>query len=185
MDKVDGKPESASEGADDGAAGSLEPGVDRPRWRQVSETGDNLRYEDFLSFRVGRLNTLIQREVTSRYLEPAGLAHPEWRVLARLASRSSLEMRELTRISLMDKAAISRAVDALIEKGYAERHADPANAKRRIVAITPAGRRVMRKVLPQAHAAQARMLRLLDENERVVLEAVMAKLTQALLNGQG
>jgi DNA-binding MarR family transcriptional regulator len=185
MDKVDGKPESASEAASDRADAPPEAGLDRPRWRHVSETGDNLRYEDFLSFRVGRLNTLIHREVTTRYLEPAGLAHPEWRVLARLASRSSLEMRELTKVSLMDKAAISRAVDALLEKGYAERHADPANAKRRIVAITPAGRRVMRKVLPQAHREQARLLRLLDENERVVLEAVMAKLTNALLNGQG
>lgn len=174
----------AGGGADEPAAPRAdEPGTDRPRWRHVSETGDNLRYEDFLSFRVGRLNTLIHREVTMRYLEPAGLAHPEWRVLARLASRSSLEMRELTRVSLMDKAAISRAVDSLIDKGYAERHADPANAKRRIVAITPAGRRVMRKVLPQAHRAQAALLLQLDENERVMFEAVMAKLTRALLNG--
>jgi DNA-binding MarR family transcriptional regulator len=183
MDRIDGSEKEGDERAGARGAEAAEPGVDRPRWRHVSETGDNLRYEDFLSFRVGRLNTLIHREVTTRYLDPAGLAHPEWRVLARLASRSSLEMRELTRVSLMDKAAISRAVDSLLAKGYAERHADPANAKRRIVAITPAGRRVMRKVLPQAHQAQAALLRLLDENERVMLEAVVAKLTNALLKG--
>ena len=183
MDRVDGSDRQGGPGPGHEAQASAEPGLDRPRWRHVSVTGDNLRYEDFLSFRVGRLNTLIHREVTLRYLEPAGLAHPEWRVLARLASRSSLEMRELTRVSLMDKAAISRAVDSLLAKGYAERHADPANAKRRIVAITPAGRRVMRKVLPQAHQAQAALLRVLSEDERVMLEVVMAKLTNALLEG--
>lgn len=183
MERVEGNDRPGGEGAPQRVEGGAAPGLDRPHWRDVSETGDNLRYEDFLSFRLGRLNTLIHREVTLRYLDPAGLTHPEWRVLARLASRSSLEMRELTRISLMDKAAISRAVDALLDKGYAERHADPANAKRRIVAITPAGRRVMRKVLPQAHKAQAALLRLLDENERVMFGAVMAKLTNALLDG--
>lgn len=154
-----------------------------PQWRSVSESGDNLRYEDFLSFRLGRLTTLVQRECSARYLEPSGLSLPEWRVLARLASRSSLEMRELTRISLMDKAAISRSVDTLIEKGYAERYTDPAHAKRRIVAITPAGRRVMKKVLPIAHKEQAALLRLLSPEERELLGRVITKLTAALLDG--
>lgn len=154
-----------------------------PRWRSVSELGDNLRYEDFLSLRLGRLTTLIQRQCTASYLEPSGLSLPQWRVLARLASRSSLEMRELTRISLMDKAAISRSVDTLIEKGYAERYTDPAHAKRRIVAISPAGRRVMRKVLPLAHKEQAALLRLLSPEERELFGHVIAKLTAALLNG--
>jgi DNA-binding MarR family transcriptional regulator len=174
MDKITEGPEADATPVD---------GAAPPRWRNVSETGDNLRYEDFLSFRLGRLTTLIQRECTAAYLEPSGLSLPEWRVLARLAGRSSLEMRELTRISLMDKAAISRSIDGLIEKGYAERHTDPTHAKRRIVAITPAGRRVMRKVLPLAHKEQAALLRLLSPEERELLGHVIAKLTTALLNG--
>jgi DNA-binding MarR family transcriptional regulator len=170
-----------TENADAGDA--LAEGTTPPQWRAVSAAGDNLRYEDFLSFRLGRLTTLIQRECSARYLEPCGLSLPEWRVLARLATRSSLEMRELTRVSLMDKAAISRTIDTLIDKGYAERHTDPTHAKRRIVAITPAGRRVMRKVMPMAHREQAALLRLLSSEERELLGHVVTKLTVALLKG--
>ena len=149
-------------------------------WREVAESGEGLAFEDFLSFRLGRLNTLLQRETTRRYLDPFGLTHPEWRVLARLNGHVSIEMSQLTLTSLMDKAGISRAVEMLLGKGLAQRHAHPANAKRRIVAITPAGRRAMRKVLPLALREQAALLRLLSAQERTMLDGVLSRLTQAL-----
>jgi len=156
--------------------------INRPAaWLQIAESGEGLAYEDFLSLRLGRLNTLVQRAMTRRYIEPAGLTHPEWRVLARLAAQESIEMSQLTRISLMDKAAISRAVESLLTKGLAERHTHPANAKRRIVALTQAGRRLVRKLMPQALREQARLLHLLDAHEREVLDRALARLTHALL----
>ncbi len=151
-------------------------------WRDVAESGEGLGFDDFLSFRLGRLNTLVQREMTRKYLDPFGLTHPEWRVLMRLARHDSVEMRQLARMSLMDKAAISRSIDILIAKGLAERHTDPTHAKRRIVAVTPAGRRTMRKVLPLALREQAVLLRLLGTEERVVLDKVLTRLTGALLD---
>jgi DNA-binding MarR family transcriptional regulator len=152
-------------------------------WRDVPESGEGLRMQDFLGYRLGRLSTLVQRETTQKYLEPAGLSQPEWRVLSRISRYDSIEMRQLTQVSLMDKAAISRTVAVLLEKGLAERHVDPLHAKRRIVAITPAGRRLIRKVLPAALREQARLLRLLNTQERVVLDSALSKLTAALLQG--
>jgi DNA-binding MarR family transcriptional regulator len=151
-------------------------------WRDISESGVGLSYEDFLSFRLGRLNTLVQREVTQKYLDPHGLTHPEWRVLARLARLGSVEMSELTRISLMDKGGISRSIQALLRKGLAERHTHPANAKRRIVAITPSGRRTMKRVLPHALREQATLLRMLTQAERTMLDSVLSRLTSLLLD---
>jgi DNA-binding MarR family transcriptional regulator len=90
-------------------------------------------------------------------------------------------MSQLTRISLMDKAAISRSVESLLVKGLAVRHTHPVNAKRRIVSLTPAGRRLVRKLMPQALREQARLLRLLDTEERVLLDRALARLTHALL----
>jgi DNA-binding MarR family transcriptional regulator len=172
---------SAADAADTAPAGD---DAAAPRWHGVDAAGSRLRYEDFLSFRLGRLNSLIQREVMARYIEPSGLTHPEWRVLARLAGRTSIEMREFTRISLMDKAAISRTVEGLLVKGYVERHVDPAHAKRRIVAITPAGRRLMRRVMPLANREQAAMLRLLSAQERELFGQLIAKLSGLLQDEQ-
>jgi DNA-binding MarR family transcriptional regulator len=153
-------------------------------WRDVPESGQGLGFEDFLSYRLGRLSTLVQRATTKHYLEPAGLSLPEWRVLSRIARSDSIEMRQLTQTSLMDKAAISRTVTLLLERGLAQRHVDPVNAKRRIVAISPAGRRLIRSVLPQALREQARLLRLLDAAERVALGSALSKLTAALLEAE-
>lgn len=150
-------------------------------WREVPESGEGIAMEDYLSYRLGRLNTLVQRLTIRAYLEPAGLSQPEWRVLSRIARHDSIEMRQLTSASLMDKAAISRAVALLLDRGLAERHTDPVHAKRRIVAITPAGRKLMRSVLPRALKEQARLLCLLNESERVALDAALSKLTAALL----
>lgn len=150
-------------------------------WVDVSPTGEELRFQDFLTYRLGRLGTLTHREVTVRYLSGSNLTLPEWRLLARLSAHSSLEMRALSRINLMDKAAISRAVDGLQAKGYVARHVDPANAKRRIVAVTPAGRRVVRRVMPAAQREQAELLRVLTPEERQWLDLALDKLTRALL----
>jgi len=163
------------------AKDEAQQGRESPPWQEVSPSGAELRFEDFLTYKLGRLYSLIQREVTSRYLDPSGLTHPEWRVLARLSGYPSLEMRELTRINLMDKAAISRAVDSLIDKGLVERHVDPAHAKRRIIAVTSAGRRMLRKVFPAAQKEQAALLRMLSADERQVLDRVLMRLTDNLL----
>lgn len=160
---------------------TIETNIRPTAWHQVAESGEGLAYEDFLSLRLGRLNTLVQRAMTRRYIEPAGLTHPEWRVLARLAAQESIEMSQLARISLMDKAAISRSVESLLSKGLAERHTHPANARRRIVALTAAGRRIVRKLMPQALREQARLLRLLGQDELVALDRALSHLTNALL----
>ena len=156
-------------------------GTDLPQWRRIAATGEDLRYSDFLSFRLGRLAVLIQREVAVSYLELAGLSQPEWRVMARLAQHGAFEMRNLTRVCFMDKAAISRTVDRLIDKGLAERVVDPAHARRRIVAATPAGHRLMAKALPVAHREQAALLRELTADEREQFGHLLHKLTSALM----
>ena len=156
-------------------------GTDLPQWGRIAVSGENLRYSEFLSFRLGRLVTLIQREVAVSYLGLTGLSQPEWRVMARLAQHSEFEMRNLTRVSFMDKAAISRTVDRLIDKGLAERVINPAHARRRIVAATPAGRQLMAQALPVAHREQAALLRELSANECVQLGHLLHKLTNALM----
>jgi DNA-binding MarR family transcriptional regulator len=156
-----------------------EPGEDSG-WGELSDSGAELRFEDFLTVKLGRLHSLVQREVAA-WLEPYGLSLPEWRMLAGWGGGySELEMREIARISAMDKAAISRAVDGLLEKGYAERRVDPAHANRRIIAITPAGRQVMEQVFPAAQREQAWLLRQLEPDERRCLDSALMRLTEAL-----
>ena len=149
-------------------------------WLQVAADGRSLKLEDFLSFRLSRLSTLVQREVTSKYLETEGLSLPDWRVLASLAQHGRLETRELAQRILMDKAAISRALDSLVLQGLASRTPDPHHAQRRIVSITKEGGRMVRRIMPKAQRAHASLLLHLSSRERRVLDQAITKLAQAL-----
>ena len=148
-------------------------------WLQLAAGGRSLKLEDFLSFRLSRLSTLVQREVTSKYLETQGLSLPDWRVLASLAQYGSLETRELAQRILMDKAAISRALDSLVFQGLASRTPDPHHAQRRIVSITKEGARMVRRIMPKAQRAHASLLLQLSSLERRVLDQSITKLVEA------
>jgi DNA-binding MarR family transcriptional regulator len=156
-------------------------GSTQQRWKALTRSGRDLRLEDFLSFRLSRLNALIQREVTSTYLAQAALSLPEWRVLAGLNQYSPLETRALTQLNTMDKAAISRSVDSLIDKGLVTRKADPGHAQRRIVSITAAGRKMVKKIMPVAQGHHAALLLALSPQERTVLDTALSKLTLTLM----
>lgn len=149
-------------------------------WADPGAAGEHLALEDFPSFLFTRLASAMQRDVTAGYLADFGLTSPQWRVLAALAAYSPIPFSELVKLSMADKALVSRSVQAIAGQGWAKVEADPDHGKKVVCAITPKGRALYRRVLPRAQAAQAQVLALLDRDERVALHAALLKLRSAL-----
>ncbi len=80
----------------------------------------------------------------------------------------------------MDKAYASRILRTLQPQGYLEVTSDPDHGRRLVVAITPAGRALARKLMPQARASQGRLLQVLDAGERAALYGAVRKLQAAI-----
>lgn len=149
-------------------------------WRDPGARGEALGLEDFPSFIIGRLSSALQREMTAAYLQECDLPAPQWRVLAALAAKAPIAFSELVKLSTSDKALVSRTVQTLVERGLAQVDVDPGHGKKRVCRITPEGRALYRRVLPRARQAQARIIALLEPDERALLHALLLKLGAAL-----
>jgi DNA-binding MarR family transcriptional regulator len=149
-------------------------------WADPGKAGEHLALEDFPSFLFVRLASAMQRDVTAAYLADFELNASQWRVLAALASYSPMPFSALVKLSMSDKALVSRSVQAIAERGWAKVEADPAHGKKLVCTITPKGRALYQRVLPRARAAQAEILALLDRDERVALHSALLKLRAAL-----
>lgn len=148
-------------------------------WRDLSGAAD-LELRDFPSFLLLRLATAIQRSVMPQYTRGTGLSLPEWRLLPLLARSSSVQLSALTALSTLDKALVSRAVRLLDDKRLVTVEPDPGHGRRLVIAITPAGRALVDRVLPEARRHQAALLALLDADERVALYGAIHKLIAAM-----
>lgn len=72
-----------------------------------------------------------------------GITFGDYRYLATLAELDRPDITELARCLMLTRAAVSKHLPALEGRGWVERSADPAHARRVVVGLTPAGVRVV------------------------------------------
>ena len=138
-------------------------------WQADGRFAADLPLEDYPSTMLLRLAQAIQQQVSATYARAHGLSVAEWRMLARLNSEGSVQLATLCRALAMDKAYAGRLLRSLGAQSLVTVEADPAHGRRLIVAITPAGRALARRILPQARASQEQLLQVLDPQERAAL----------------
>lgn len=99
-----------------------------------------------------------------RYLRPHGLRSTQFSVLAVLAQRGAIPIRELGEILGLDRTSVTRSVAVLQRQGWVT-EAPSRDARERRLAITPAGRERLEAALPDWHLAQ----RLVDEGREAAV----------------
>lgn len=161
----------AAAAADSAAAGAL------PETQVCPQT---LALEDFITFRLGALSNALQTQVTRHYIAPASpVGLTEWRLMGQIQRHGELHASALSRLSLMDKAQISRALQPLIDRGWVLRRADPQHARRHLLQLSEAGQALFDEVLSRARPYQAALLNALTAEERAMLDRILDKLGRA------
>lgn len=130
----------------------------------------------FLPYRLSVLSNRISRTIAKLYADRFALTIPEWRVMAILGETSDVSAGEVAERTAMDKVAVSRAVARLLAAGRIERHLDPTDRRRSVLALSKAGRAIYDAVAPLALAYERRLLDSLDEDDRAALDRLLAKL---------
>lgn len=100
----------------------------------------------------------------------------QWAALAKLHELGASAQNSLGRATAMDAATIKGVVDRLRGRGLVEIRADPQDGRRRLVAITAAGRRIVERAIPHAETVSAETLAPLSHTERERLLALLRKL---------
>src|SRR4249919_1911048 len=135
-----------------------------------------LELEHFLPYRLSVLSNRISQEIAGLYAERFALNVTEWRLLAVLGRYPDLTATELVERTAMDKVAVSRAVSSLVESGRLTRKVDGEDRRRARLRLSAKGYRIYDEVAPLALGYQQRLLSALSGEDRVVLEALLARL---------
>lgn len=166
------------------------PSVPQNPWADPGASGERLEVSDFMTFHLLGLSALSRNCVTRVYLAPHGVTLPEWRLLATAVKFSPVPVSEIIAMTSMDKGQVSRTLKATqrkglvhvqVARGSGQKSVKKAGVSRLLVLVTPAGRAMFQKILPEAQRCQYSLIRLLTQEERYVFLKACEKLRNHLL----
>ena len=148
----------------------------------MKNTENSLHLGEFLPYRLSVLSNRISRAIADGYEEQFQLSLPEWRVMAVLGGEPDLSAAQVAERTAMDKVAVSRAVNKLLESGRLERHFSPEDKRRSVLALSEEGRKIYREVIPIALGYESKILDKLSEPEKLALMSLLNKLEDIQLH---
>jgi DNA-binding MarR family transcriptional regulator len=129
------------------------------------------------SFLLKRLGFAAKDQAMEAY-ERSGL-HPYHHAVLAVLDEGSRETQGAIADALgYDRGQLVGLLDELEDRGLVERRRDPADRRRHIVRLTPAGKRALAKLRALARQLDDDFLASLDEDERAQLHALLLRLAQ-------
>ena len=117
----------------------------------------------------------------ARELGSRGEEMSSWVVAARLMERRAASQKDLADITGQHPAGISRLLDEMDRRGLTARAPDPLDQRRRLVTLTPAGRRWHRQLEPIVLRATESVLGILGLTEQHQLRTLLRRLIEQRL----
>ncbi|WP_334184649.1 MarR family winged helix-turn-helix transcriptional regulator [Novosphingobium sp.] len=134
---------------------------------------------DLISIRLRRVDILLTRAFHD--------AEPNMRsgvvsTLALIASNPGISQKEIAQISGTDKSNVVPLVNALEEKGWAERRRSEDDGRRYCLYATAAGEAEINRIADCIHASERLMLAGVSEKDIEDLEAILNRMHDACLD---
>ena len=127
---------------------------------------------------------LAVRAELDELARPLGLTALQYTALTVLERHPDISAAHLARHSFVTGQSMADMVTSLQNRGLLERHRDPADRRRLVIALTPAGRQLLDCLRPQVAALQDRMLSLHSEAQAAELRLSLELCRQALRGGK-
>ncbi|MFI7613181.1 MarR family winged helix-turn-helix transcriptional regulator [Nonomuraea terrae] len=150
----------------------------QPRWLDRTEMA---AWRAFLT-----TSHLLERRIEEQLKASAGLTHPQYEILVRLAGATGrrLRMTELAKGVVASKSALTYQVGRLEEAGLVERTTCPSDDRGVLAVLTPAGARLLEKVAPgHLEIVREYLIDRLSREELRAMTSAMRKTEEALRSG--
>ncbi|HMG44130.1 MAG TPA: MarR family winged helix-turn-helix transcriptional regulator [Acidimicrobiales bacterium] len=121
---------------------------------------------------------LAANRAVAEGLAAAGTRRHHYSLLAALDDVGPASQAELGRRTMIDRSDVVAAVNELADQGYVERTPDPADRRRNVVSLTPAGRRRLRQLDRLLAKVQDDILAPLPAEDRNRLVALLTRLVE-------
>jgi DNA-binding MarR family transcriptional regulator len=119
--------------------------------------------------------SLISRPMIEGVAAPNGLSANELRIIMCLGGEGALAGHEISVTMAIPPMNVSRAIAALVGRGWVENVRDPANRRRKPVQLSAAGWERYRSLIPDVAAVASDLLAGLSASEKVALARIAAK----------
>ena len=133
-----------------------------------------------LLYRLLKLSNLIGRPFFAHFADRYDLTMNDLRVLMTLAPLEEAASHELCQVTGMHPMNVSRSVARLRLQGRVAERSDPANRRRKILSLTPAGAALYGKLTPHVKVLTEFLFEPLTEPEAEVLGKLTDMLTKRL-----
>jgi DNA-binding MarR family transcriptional regulator len=142
-----------------------------------------LKLDDYLPYRLSVASNAVSRRIARAYEARFGLSVPEWRLVAVLADDGEMTLLQLMARTAMDKVTVSRAAQALVERGLAAKTRDAKDRRSRRLALTEEGTALHADVAPAALAMERELLTEFTPEEIEALKGLLVRIETAARNG--
>ena len=143
-------------------------------------TGDGARPAMLMakpSWLISEVSRLAHPLLTAK-LATAGSRGYHYRLLAALAEFGPASQASLGRHTAMDRSDVAAAVNELAGRGLAVRAPDPADRRRNVISITPAGAAHLRRLEELLTGVQDELLTPLSPAERQQLVRLLSRIVE-------
>ncbi len=151
-------------------------GVAKARRGGQAAEGPVLDLERYAPALLTFLANKLSRGASALYRREFGVGIIDWRIMALLAIEPRIPASRICKVIGLDKGPVSRSLAFLSERGLAVIKADGGDARRRIIALTRAGRALHDRILQVALERERRLLSCLDPAEVDVLLGLLNRL---------
>ncbi|WP_016905199.1 MarR family winged helix-turn-helix transcriptional regulator [Streptomyces xiaopingdaonensis] len=149
--------------------------MDAPRWLDDREMA---AWQGFLE-----ASNRVARHLEAQLRDAAGLSHPQYEILVRLADAPdrSLRMTELADGLLTSKSGLTYQVDRLEKRGLVVRRSCPTDVRGVLAVLTDEGLHTLREAAP-GHVAAVRevLIDVLEDDEVTVLAGAFDRVGRRL-----
>ncbi len=118
---------------------------------------------------------IMANRLTDQALAETGSRRYHFAMLAALDEFGPSSQADLGRCTGIDRSDVVAAVNAMVERGFVRRSADPADARRKIVTLTPVGKEHLEQLAVLLDDAQQQLLNTLSHKESGAVVELLAR----------
>ena len=136
--------------------------------------------EHMISYRVSRLQSLLNSQATRLLANHGGITPTQWRVLLFIQVFGTTTNAAIARQTRLDKALLSRAIRGLVARKLVRFEPSAANKTHRLLTMTEKGLDTYLQALPAMQKRHDNLVNCLSNGEMEVFFAAMTKLETEL-----
>ena len=136
----------------------------------------DLKLDRFLPYRLSIVSNHVSAAIATAYDRLFGLKIPEWRLIAVIAERRAITQQALGVATRMDKVTVSRAAQALVDRGLVARAPNAGDRRSHLLALTATGQQLYEQVAPKAIELEASIFGVLGAGERAILSTMLDRI---------